>query len=205
MRDANSGIGHIDVLTARARRTICVHAQIFILDFNFDVFINFRRNEHRSKRRFAASARIERRDSDQPMNARFGRQKSVSVFAFDAKSRRFYSGFAARLFVQNFGFKTFFFRPAQIHSQKHLRKILRVRSARARLNRADRIVRVRLSRQKTSVSASVTSVSSLARSELIHLKNFHRFRQIQVKFPRRKLTVSKFFCRSRAFSMRLRC
>ena len=39
---------------------------------NLDIFINFGRNEKRCERSFAASAGIERRNPDKPVNARFG-------------------------------------------------------------------------------------------------------------------------------------
>ena len=43
--DAHGGVSGIYVLAAGAGRTIGIHTQIFFVDFNFDIFINFGKDE----------------------------------------------------------------------------------------------------------------------------------------------------------------
>ncbi len=49
VRDAHGGVGGVDVLAAGAGGAISVDAQILVVDFHFDVFVNFRINKQGSK------------------------------------------------------------------------------------------------------------------------------------------------------------
>ena len=45
MSDANSGVSGVDVLSAGAGGAISIDAQVFVLDFDFDVLVNLRINK----------------------------------------------------------------------------------------------------------------------------------------------------------------
>ena len=59
----------MDVLSARAARTISIHLDFFGTDFDVAVFLNVGHYVYRRKRSLSARVRIERRNSDQPVNA----------------------------------------------------------------------------------------------------------------------------------------
>src|SRR4030095_4763448 len=101
---------------------------------------------HRREARLTATAGIEWRDPDEAMNSCFRCEQAVSVVAFDTERGRFYSRLTSRLFVENVYAKSLSLRPTQIHSEEHLRKVLCIGPAGTGLDRADRVVRVRLSR-----------------------------------------------------------
>jgi hypothetical protein len=49
VRDPHGGIGDVDVLAARAARSVRVDAQILLLDADVDVIGQLRPDEHRGK------------------------------------------------------------------------------------------------------------------------------------------------------------
>src|SRR5262249_24091717 len=91
---------------------------------------------------FAASARIERRDTHQTMHACLGGQQTVRIIALDSKRRRFYACLASSLFVEYLDLESFSLGPAEVHTKKHLGKILGISSAGAGLDRADGVIRI---------------------------------------------------------------
>ena len=66
----------------------------------------------------------------------------VSVVSFDKNRRRFYSRLVAGQQVNRLHLEAVTLRPAHIHSQKHLRPVLRLGAARARVQGQYRVVRV---------------------------------------------------------------
>ncbi len=148
MRDTHGAVRHVYVLAARTGRPIGVNTQVFVLDVHFDIFIDLGRNEHRSERRLSASARRERRDANQTVNTGLRCEQSIRVITLDAKCGGFQPSLASRLLVQDLHLKALPLGPTKIHSQKHLTEILSVRSAGSRLQRTDRVVRVRFTRKQ---------------------------------------------------------
>ena len=76
MGDPHGRVGNVDVLAARARRAISVHAKVFILDFDLDVLVDLGIDEHRGEAGLAARPGVERAQSDQPVHAGFGREQT---------------------------------------------------------------------------------------------------------------------------------
>src|SRR5256714_2703570 len=76
------------------------------------------------------------------MHARLRRQKAVRVLTLHTKCRALDAGLLAGLEVQDLCLEAALLGPLQVHAQKHLGPVLRVRAARARLYRADGVARV---------------------------------------------------------------
>ena len=81
VRHTNRRVGFVHVLAAGAARAIRVDAHVGRIDLDFDLFVDFRRHEHRCERRMAAIAGIERRFAHESMHAGFGAQPAVGIFA----------------------------------------------------------------------------------------------------------------------------
>ena len=95
MSDTHRAFGFIDVLTARAARTIGIDFQIFRANFNFFVVDDFGHYFDRRERRVSARLRIERGNSDKAVYAFFGFQISVRIVAFRRERHAFYARFVA--------------------------------------------------------------------------------------------------------------
>ena len=54
------GFGFVDVLTARTRGAVHVDTQIRRVDFDIDIVVDFRVDEHRAERGVATAAGVER-------------------------------------------------------------------------------------------------------------------------------------------------
>ena len=81
------------------------------------------------------------------MHAALGLQIAESVIAGNHDHRAFDSGLVIAQHVHDVGFKAVPLAPAQIHAQEHLRPILRLRAARARVDGKNRVVGVKLAAQ----------------------------------------------------------
>src|SRR3954451_538541 len=82
--DAYCGVCRVDVLTACSRRTICIDAKILIQDFNFNVLVNLGIEKESAKEIMVVCCLIKWREGHEPMNAGFGWEQAVSVFAFNS-------------------------------------------------------------------------------------------------------------------------
>ncbi len=112
MGHAHGGFSFVYVLTARTAGAINIHAYIGGVDVYIDIVIDFRRDKYRGKRGMTAIAGIERRFSNQAMDAGFGAQPAEGVFTFKADGGAFDAGDIALRFFNQFGFKAFTFAPA---------------------------------------------------------------------------------------------
>src|ERR1700674_597789 len=81
--DADGGFDFVDVLAAVAASAECVNAQVFGLDDDFDLVVNFGDYECGCERGVAAGGLVEGRDADQAMDAAFAGEHAVGIFAFD--------------------------------------------------------------------------------------------------------------------------
>jgi hypothetical protein len=148
VRDAHRGISGVDVLSARSSSAIGVDAQVFVLDLDFDVFVDLRINKKRSKGSVSSRRLIKRRNPNEPVNSGFRRKQPVRILAFNSERHAFQPSFLAWLIFENFSFESSLFGPLQIHSQEHLSPILRLGTTRARVNRANRVAAIVFSRQQ---------------------------------------------------------
>ena len=82
---------------------------------------------------------IERRDADEAMHAGFGRQQPEGVLARDREGRALDPRVFTRLVIDDFALESAALAPAQVHAQEHLRPVLRLGAAGARMDRDDRV------------------------------------------------------------------
>ena len=73
VRDANRGIGDVDVLAAGAARAVRVDADVFVFDLDVDVFGQLGPHEQRCERSVTPCRLIEGRDADEAVDSGFGR------------------------------------------------------------------------------------------------------------------------------------
>ncbi len=85
---------------------------------------------------------VERRDADEAVNAHFALQVSIGVVADDVDRRALQSRLVPVLAVDQLRLPAALFRVPQVHPQEHLRPVLRLRSARARVDHHPRVLRV---------------------------------------------------------------
>ena len=137
VRDANRGVGHVDVLSARAAGAESIDAEIVVFDINLDFVVDLRINENRRKRRVAARGGIERRNAHQAMYADFRLQHAKGIRAIDFEG----DGFNARAFafeaVRDDVAEFVALAPAEIHAHEHFGPVLRLGAARARMDGDD--------------------------------------------------------------------
>ena len=81
--DPDRAVGGVDVLTARARRTVGIDAQLGFVDLNVDVVVDFGIDPDAGEAGVAAGVAVVGADPDQPVDPAFGLQIAVGIFAPD--------------------------------------------------------------------------------------------------------------------------
>src|SRR5262249_24438085 len=127
----------------------------------------------------SALSGVERRHADQPVHADLAREQPISVIALNTEAGRLDSGLFTGLIIEHLGLELVTFAAAQIHSQQHLGPILRVSSARPRVDRDYGFEQI------------VIAADPLPRLALLDLlrEAFKRFTQL----ARRSLVISREF------------
>ncbi len=123
-----------------ARKTSTL--QIVRLDIDVDIVFDLRINEHRRERRVPPRVGVEGRNPHQPMHADLRLQQPVRVFALDFERGRFDARAFALQTIRHHRLHIVTLRPAQVHAQQHLRPVLALRAARARMDGHDGALRV---------------------------------------------------------------
>ena len=85
---------------------------------------------------------VERAQADEPVHTALGLEEAVGVLALDRDGGRLEAGFLARACLDQLGLEAAVVRPAEIHAQQHLRPVLRVGAAFARVHGHDSVARV---------------------------------------------------------------
>src|SRR6185503_15870503 len=137
--NAHCGIGSVDMLAAGTCCSIGIDTEIFVLNIDLDVFIDFWINKQGSERGVAPGSLIKGRDPHKPVNTSFSSKQPVGILAFNSKSNALQSSFLAWLIFENLGLEFPLFSPLEIHAQQHLSPILRFGSSCARMNSANSI------------------------------------------------------------------
>src|SRR5947208_5981705 len=101
MRDADGGVGDVDVLAAGTARSVSVDAEVFVFYLNVDILRQLRPGMKRRERRVTARRLIERGDADEPMDARLRREQAVRVLAGDRERHALEARLFARLVVDH--------------------------------------------------------------------------------------------------------
>ena len=142
VRDADGRVGHVDVLAAGAARAVGVDAEVLVGDLDLDVVVDLGRDVDRGKRRVPALRRVERRDPDEPVDAHLALEVAVGVVADDVQRRALQARLLAVLPVDELGLPAAALGEAHVHPQEHLRPVLRLRAAGARVDREPGVVGV---------------------------------------------------------------
>ena len=85
---------------------------------------------------------VERGLAHEPVHAALGLEDAVGVLALDRERRGLEARLLPRARLDELGLEPAVVRPAQVHPQHHLGPVLRVRAARARVDRDDRVAAV---------------------------------------------------------------
>ena len=139
VRDADRRVGHVDVLSAGAARTIGVDPKVFLVDLEVDVLGKLGPHEDRCERRVAPLVLIEWRDPHQAMHARLGGHQSVGVVAGERHGHALDTGLLARLEVEDLALEAATLPPFRVHAQEHLGPVLRFGAAGAGMDTDDRV------------------------------------------------------------------
>ena len=82
----------VNVLAARAGCAVNVDTQVRRVNFDINIFINFRVNERGAEGGMTTAAGVERALTHQAVNARFGTQPAVGVITDDLDGHGFNTG-----------------------------------------------------------------------------------------------------------------
>src|SRR5216117_1087094 len=134
MRDAHRRVGLVDVLTARAGCAVGVDAQIGGIHFHLDVLVHLGIDENAREGSVAARVRIERRLAHQAVHAVLGAQVPVRVAAADLERGALDAGDLARGLLEHLHAVALAVAVLGVHALQHLRPILRLGAAGARLD-----------------------------------------------------------------------
>ena len=142
VRDADGRVGLVDVLAAGAGRAVGVDLEVVVLDLDLAGLLDHRRDLDARERRLAPVGGVERRQPDEPVDALLGAVEAVRVLARDAERRRLDAGLLPRARLEQLDLEAAPLGPAHHHPQDHLRPVLGVRPARARVDRDERVAGV---------------------------------------------------------------
>src|SRR3989475_1871281 len=137
VRDADGRVGGVDPLAAGTGGAGDVHPDLILPQVHLHV-VHLRHDRDRREARLPAARGVERRDPDEPVHARLALEGAVGVLARDLDRR----GLDPRLVAGEEGDDlrpyTPALTPAKVHPEQHLRPILGLRAAGARMDREDR-------------------------------------------------------------------
>ena len=140
----------INMLTTSARSPVSISTHIRGINLNLNIVIDLRRHIHRRKRRMTTIARIKRRLAHQPVHTNLRAQPAKGIFATYLHRRTLNTSYITSRALHQLRLKTLIVRPAQIHTQQHLRPILRLSATRTRLNIQIGIISIHLTAKHTA-------------------------------------------------------
>ncbi|MNX81261.1 hypothetical protein D3C86_1129440 [compost metagenome] len=140
-------IGLVDVLPARARGAVGIHAQVGRVDFHLERIVHLGVHEHRRERRVAAARRIERRLAHQAVHAGLGAQVAERVVALDLDRCALDAGHVALGFLEHLGLEALALAVLQVLAQQHRCPVARFRAAGAGLDVDEGVRLVHLARE----------------------------------------------------------
>jgi len=135
--DPHGGVRLVDVLAPLARGAVGVDPQVLLVDVDDDLVAHLGVDEDRRERGVAPRGGVERRDPDEPVDAGFGLGVAEGVFPLHLHRDALEPCLFAGLEIEDLGLEAALFRPSEIHPQEDLRPVLRLRAARAGMNRQD--------------------------------------------------------------------
>lgn len=148
VRDPDSGIRLVDVLPALASGPVSVNFEVLFVNIHDNLIVYLGIDENGSEGGVPPAACIEGGNSDKPVDTRLGLAVAIGVFPFNMDGGALDAGFLTVLIIKNSCFESLLLPPPQIHSQEHLRPVLRFGAPGARMNGHDGILTVfRLTQQ----------------------------------------------------------
>ena len=140
MGKTNGGGGLVYLLTARAGGTVNVHFDVLFPDFYGFVILDFRHNLKGGKGGVAAAGGVKGRNTHKAVNAVFGLEEAVGVFALHDNGGGFQSGILAVKPVDKGVFVIVAGSPRSIHTVKHLAPVLCLGAARTSMEGENGVV-----------------------------------------------------------------
>ena len=116
MGNTNRRRGFVDMLSAGTAGTIGINPQIFVVDFNIDIFFNIRNNITGCKRRLTLSCCIKRGNTHKAVYSLFTFQVAIRILTVDLQGNCFNPGLITVKEIQNFRGKSMFFCPSAVHA-----------------------------------------------------------------------------------------
>src|SRR3954467_10704230 len=117
VRDPHRRVGLVHVLAAGARGAVGVDPQVVVLEVEVDVVVEERRDDHLREARVPAVRLIERRETDEPVHAALGLQRSVRVLTAHGERRRLEPVLLPWARLDHVGLEAAPLGPAQVHAQ----------------------------------------------------------------------------------------
>ena len=148
MGDANGRLDLIHILAAGSAGPKGIDPEIFVVDDEVDIIIQFGIDEDRGKGSMPALVGIEGGDAHEPVYAGFSLEIPVGIGPCHGQRHALDAGLFSREQIQRFDLEFLAFGPPHIHAKQHLRPILRLRSAGAGMDRQNRIVGVQFAREQ---------------------------------------------------------
>src|SRR5437667_196533 len=137
VRDADGRVGGVDPLAAGTGGAEDVHPDLILPQVHLHV-VHLRHDRDRREARLPAARGVERRDPDEPVNARLALEGAVGVLARNLDGRRLDPRLVAGEEVHDLRPEARALTPAKVHPEQHLRPVLGLRTAGARMDREDR-------------------------------------------------------------------
>ena len=125
----NGGFDFVDVLPAGPACTKRIDPQVFFIDLDLDVVIQFGIHRNGGKRRMATFVGVKRRDPHQTVHTGFRFQIAVGIGTLNTQRGTFDAGFITGLDVDAADLEFFVLGPSHEHPHQHLGPILGFRSA----------------------------------------------------------------------------
>ena len=130
------------MLAAGARRAVRVDLQVVGVDLDLPGVLDDGRDLDAGERRLAPVGGVERAEAHEAVHALLGRVQAVGVLARGAEGRGLDAGLLPRAHLEQLDLEAAPLGPAHLHAQHHLRPVLGVGAAGARVHGHERVARV---------------------------------------------------------------
>src|SRR5438876_965858 len=137
VRDADGRVGGVDPLAAGTGGPEDVHPDLVLPHVHLHV-VYLRDDRDGREARLPTARGVERRDPHEPVHTRLALEEAVGVLARDLDGRRLDPRLVSGEKVHDLRLEPRALAPAEVHPEEHLRPVLGLRTARARVDREDR-------------------------------------------------------------------
>ncbi len=131
MRDTHGAVRLVDVLSARSAAAIGIYLELFGINLDFVIVLNFGHYFDGRKRRMTSRVGVERRYAHQSVHALLRLEVSVRVVSVNLDSDALDTRLVARKIVEHLHLIALALGIAAVHAIEHARPVLRFGAARA--------------------------------------------------------------------------